>query len=129
MFCRMLTIHVFGHRLRLCDSLGQVGMVVFEVVRKGRKRADIRTFVDWLAVKPPKPCRLGASSYQEPDRHCDKAEMKMPTPNGRWHGYETSSQWDAIMNRRVPPQLEMEKAFVVKIAQRTYEKRAQALHC
>jgi hypothetical protein len=24
--------------------------------------------------------------------------MKMSTPNGGWHGHETSSQWDAIMN-------------------------------
>jgi hypothetical protein len=65
--------------------------LVFKIVRKRRKRADITTFVGRLAVKPPEPCRLGASSHQETDWHYDEPEMKMPTPNGRWHGSETSS--------------------------------------
>ena len=86
----MLTIHFFGRGSRLSDSLAEVGIVIFAVVRKGRKRRDRGTFVDWLAVKPPKARRLGPSSYQEPDRHHDEPEMKVPTPNGRWHGHETS---------------------------------------
>jgi hypothetical protein len=65
---------------------------------KGRERGDKGTFVDWLAIEPPKACHLGASSDQKPDRHGNKPEMKMPTPNGGWHGDKTSSYWDAIMN-------------------------------
>lgn len=98
MFCRMVTIHVFGAGSRLSDSLGQMGIVVFGVLRKGRKRCDLGTLVDWVTVQPTKPCRLGASSDKQADRHYDKAEMQMPTPNGRWHGCETSRPRDATID-------------------------------
>jgi hypothetical protein len=80
----------FGRGSRLSNPVVEVGILIWVVVRKGRERGR-GISVDRLAVKPPKARRLGASSYQEPDRHRDKPEMKMPTPNGRWHGHETSS--------------------------------------
>src|SRR5438067_2263775 len=95
MSCRVLGVHFFGRESRASDSVGHL-ILLFKVLRERRKRGDT-TFVRWLAVKPPKPCRLGASSYQETDWHYNKPEMKMPTPNGRWHGYETSSYWDAVI--------------------------------
>ena len=60
MLCRMPTIHFFGRGPRLSDSLGQVRIVVFEVMRKGRKGGDKGTFIDWLAVKPLAPIRCFA---------------------------------------------------------------------
>lgn len=60
MLCRMPTIHFFRRGPRLSDSLGQVRIVVFEVMRKGRKRGDKGTFIDWLAVKPLAPIRCFA---------------------------------------------------------------------
>jgi hypothetical protein len=83
----MPTIDFFRRESRFSDSLVEVGIVVFAVVRKGRWR-DRETVLDWLAVKTPKARRLGPSSYQKPDWHHDEPEMKMPTPNGRWHGHE-----------------------------------------
>ena len=38
--------------------------MVWEAVRTARKRGENGTFVDGLAVKPPKSCRLGTTSYQ-----------------------------------------------------------------
>jgi hypothetical protein len=84
----MSTILLFGHGSRLSDSIVQIVIVVFAVVRKGRKRRDGG---DRLAVKPPEARHLRPSTYQEPDWHYDKPEMKVPTPNGRWHGHESSS--------------------------------------
>src|SRR6185437_238 len=83
-------IHFFGRVSHLLDFPGQFGIAAFEMSRKRRKRGGKVTFVDWPTVKSPKPHRLGASSYQQPDRHHDKPEMKMPTPNGRWHGDDLS---------------------------------------
>jgi len=82
MLCGIATIHFLGGRARFFDSLHHFGIVLFNIVRKGRKRAGNSSFVNRLAVKPQKPRRLSTSSYQEPDRHRDKTEMKMSTPNG-----------------------------------------------
>jgi len=87
MLCGIATIHFLGGRARFFDALHYFGIVLFNVARKGRKRADNCIFVNRLAVKAPKPCRLGTSTYQEPDRHRHKTEMKMPAPNGGWHGH------------------------------------------